>query len=104
MPTLIVLFNLKDKDSAVQQYEEWAKTVDVPTVKRLGSVDDFRLFRCGHLLGTQTPAPYQYCEVIEVNNLEGLFADIATDTMKQVAAQFQAFADNPLFIVAEQIA
>ncbi len=104
MPTLIVLFNLKDKDSAVQQYEEWAKTVDVPTVKRLASVDDFRLFRCGNLLGSSTPAPYQYCEVIEVNNMDGLFADIATETMQRVAGQFQAFADNPIFIVAEQIA
>lgn len=104
MPTLIVLFNLKNKDTAVQQYEEWAKTVDVPTVKKLGSVDDFRLFRCGNLLGTDQAAPYQYCEVIEVNNLDGLFADISTDTMKRVAAQFQEFADNPMFIVAEQIA
>ncbi len=104
MPTLIVLFNLKNKDTAAQQYEEWAKTIDVPTVKRLGSVDDFRLFRCGNLLGSDQPAPYQYCEVIEVNNMEGLFADIGTETMQQVAAQFQSFADNPVFIVAEQIA
>ncbi len=104
MPTLIVLFNLKNKDTAAQQYEEWAKTVDVPTVKRLASVDEFRLFKCGNLLGTDTPAPYQYCEVIEVNNMEGLFADISTETMQRVAAQFQEFADNPTFIVAEQIA
>ncbi len=104
MPTLIVLFNLKNPDTAVQQYEEWAKTVDVPTVKRLPSVDNFRLFRCGNLLGSDQAAPYKYCEVIEVNSMDGLFADIATDAMREVAAQFQAFADNPIFIVAEQIA
>lgn len=103
MPTLIVLFNLKSNaDKAA--YERWAQTTDVPTVKGLRSVDDFRVYRMGNLLGTDSPAPYQYCEVIEVNDMNGLFADIGTETMQRVAAEFQAFADSPLFIVAEQFA
>jgi REDY-like protein HapK len=103
MPSLVVLFNLKDA-AAAAAYEQWAQNTDVPTVKRLGSVDDFRVYRLANLLGSDSPSPYQYCEIIEVNNLDGLFADIGTDTMQQVAAQFQAFADNPLFIVGEQFA
>ncbi len=103
MPSLVVLFNLKNA-AAAAAYEQWAQNTDVPTVKKLGSVDDFKVYRMGNILGTDTPSPYQYCEVIEVNNLDGLFADIGTKTMQQVAAEFQAFADNPLFILAEQFA
>jgi hypothetical protein len=104
MPTLIVLFNLKNQASASADYEKWAQTVDVPSVKRLASVDDFKVFKLGNILGTDTPAPYQYCEIIEVNNLDGLFRDISTPTMQSVSAAFQTFADNPIFMLSEQFA
>jgi REDY-like protein HapK len=104
MPTLIVLFNLKNKETAAADYEKWAQTTDVPTVKGLKSVADFKVYRMGNILGTETPAPYQYCEVIEINDMNGLFADIGTETMQRVAAEFQVFADNPMFMSAEQCA
>jgi REDY-like protein HapK len=104
MPTLIVLFNLKKKKTAVKKYEKWAQKTDVPTVKALKSVDDFKVYRMGNILGTEKAAPYQYCEIIEVNDMNSLFADIGTPTMQQVAAEFQEFAKNPMFIVAEQCA
>jgi hypothetical protein len=104
MPTLIVLFNLKKKKTAVKKYEKWAQKTDVPNVKGLKSVDDFKVYRIGNILGTDKPSPYQYCEMIEVNDMNGLFADISTDTMKKVAAEFGEFAKNPLFVVAEQFA
>lgn len=103
MPTLIVLFNLK-KDASPADYEQWAQTTDVPTVKGLKSVDDFKVFRMGNILGTEMASPYQYCEIIEVNDMNGLFTDISTEVMQRVAAEFQVFADNPIFIVAEQFA
>ncbi|HMO41259.1 MAG TPA: hypothetical protein PKC76_02180 [Saprospiraceae bacterium] len=103
MPTLIVLFNLK-KDASPADYEQWAQTTDVPTVKGLKSVDDFKVFRMGNILGTEMASPYQYCEIIEVNDMNGLFTDISTEAMQHVAAEFQAFADNPVFIVAEPFA
>lgn len=101
--TLIVLFNLKDADAA-EKYEQWAQTVDVPTVKRLSSIDDFKVFKTSGILGTDQQAPYQYVEVIEVNDADQLGKDVSTETMQNVAAQFQAFADNPCFMVASQIA
>jgi REDY-like protein HapK len=101
MPSLIVLFNLKDA-SAKAAYENWALTTDLPTVKNLNSVDDFKVYRMTNLLGSDTPAPYQYCEIIEVNDIGVLFAEIGTPLMQKVAAEFQAFADNPIFIQAER--
>ena len=38
MKTLIVMFDLKPGQS-VEEYEEFAKTIDVPGVKRMNSVD-----------------------------------------------------------------
>lgn len=104
MATLIVLFNLKDKDAA-KTYEKWAQTTDVPTVKNLKSIDDFKVYRMQSVMGQDgAPPPYEYCEILEINNMETLGPELGTDTMKRVASEFQAFADNPIFIVSEQFA
>lgn len=103
MATLIVLFNLKEGASAAE-YEAWAKSKDVPTVKGLSSVDDFRVFRSSGILGTDAAAPYEYVEIIEVNDLNQLGIDISSEKMQAIAAEFSTFADNPTFILAEQSA
>lgn len=103
MAALVVLFNLKD-EAAKEAYENWAKTTDVPTVKGLKSVNDFKLYRCDTILGTEEKSPYQYCEVIDINDLDGLFDELASETMKRVAGEFQSFADGPLFLMSDQIA
>lgn len=103
MPSLVVLFNLKD-DSAKAAYEEWAKTTDVPTVKGLASIDDFRLYRLNGLMGSEEKSPYQYCEVIDVNDMSKFGEEVATETMKRVAGEFQEFADAPMFIMSDQVA
>ena len=104
MPALVVLFNLKDK-SAVKAYEKWAQNTDVPTVKKLKSVDDFKVYRLNAVMGAEgTPPPYEYCEILDINDMDQLGPDISTPAMQKVAAEFQEFADNPLFIVSEQFA
>ena len=103
MATLIVLFNLKEGASAAE-YEAWAKKKDVPTVKGLSSVGDFRVFRSSGILGTDAAAPYQYVEVIEVNDMNQLGIDVSSEKMQAIAAEFGAFADSPTFILAEQSA
>jgi REDY-like protein HapK len=103
MPKLLVLFNLKSGVNAAE-YEAWAKTSDVPTVKALGSVDNFHVVRSKMILGSDAPAPYQYFEIIEVNDLEQFFADINTDAVQKGAAKFAEYAYNPMFIVTDDIA
>ena len=103
MAALVVLFNLKDQASK-DAYEKWAQATDVPTVKGLASVDDFRVYRLQNIMGTENPSPYEYCEVIDINNMAKLGEEIASETMQKVAKEFQEFADNPTFIVSEQIA
>ncbi len=103
MAALIVLFNLKDEASK-EAYEKWAQTTDVPTVKGLVSVDNFKVYRLGNIMGTEEKSPYQYCEVIEVNDMAKLGEEVSTDHMQKIAAEFQEFTDNPTFIVSEQFA
>jgi hypothetical protein len=101
MTTLIVLFNLKD---ATQQaaYEQWAREVDLPTAGALPSVEKFEVLKASGLL-TGGPSPYQYVEVLRIKDMAQLGADVGTPAMQAVAAQFQAFADNPLFIVTQAL-
>ena len=101
MSTLIVLFNLKAGSDA-QSYEEWAKATDLPIVRQLKSVDRFDVFRTQGLFGTDAPAPYQYVEIIDISDLDGFGQEVASDTMRRVAGEFQAIADNPVFMLTEK--
>lgn len=100
--TIVVLFNLKPGVSP-SDYEQWAKTTDLPTVRKLGSVNQFSVLRTSGLLGSEAPAPYQYVELLEVNDMETLGADVSSETMQRVAAEFQQFADNPQFMLTDVI-
>ncbi len=101
MAALVVLFDLKDEASK-EAYEKWATTTDIPTVKGLSSIDDFKLYRLNSVMGSTERPPFQYCEVIDINNMEKLGNELASETMQRVAGEFQSFAHNPIFIVAEQ--
>ena len=103
MAALVVLFNLKDSN-ARKAYEEWAKNTDVPTASKMASVDDFKVFRLGNIMGTEEPSPYEYCEVLQINDMAKLGEEVGSEAMQKVATEFQSFADNPMFIVSEQIA
>jgi hypothetical protein len=101
MTIIIVLFNLKDGAEATD-YEQWARTTDLPTVNKLESVKKFSVLKSTGLLGGGA-APYQYVEIIDLHSLERLGADIRSEAMRKVAAEFSKFADEPLFIVTEPV-
>ena len=99
---IIVLFNLKpDADPAA--YENWAKTTDIPGVNALGSVTDFQVHRATGVLGSDAQSPYQYFEVIDVADMNAFGKDVAGEVIQKAAAEFQAFADNPQFILTETL-
>lgn len=101
---LVVLFNLKRGQSEAA-YERWARTKDVPTARRLKSIDDFKVFRVDGLFGSDAKTPYRYAEVLEINNIDRLGPDVmASKPMKAIIAKFQAFADNPMFLIMSRFA
>ena len=99
---IIVLFNLKAGVGA-DAYEDWAKARDMPGVRALPSVDDFQVYRATGLLGSDGKPPYAYIEIIDVPDMEGFGKDVASEAIQAVAAEFQAFADAPAFILTEAL-
>jgi hypothetical protein len=89
---LIALFNLKP-GITVERYEQWARTVDLPTVNGLSSIDRFDIFKVTGLLGSDAAAPYAYIETIDVADMDQFGQDVASETMQAVAAAFQDMAD-----------
>ena len=47
--------------------------------------------------------PQDDIEVIDLESLEKLGQDVSTETMQKVAATFRSMADNPQFIVTENL-
>jgi REDY-like protein HapK len=99
---IIVLFNLKPGVD-IAAYEAWAKDIDFPGVNALGSVERFTVHRATGLFGSDAPSPYQYIEVIDINGMDGFVADISSEAFQAAAAPFRDFADNPLFILTENL-
>lgn len=99
---IIVLFNLKP-DADIAAYEEWAKSVDIPGVNALSSVDEFAVFKSAGLLGSDGAPSYQYVEIIDVNDMDAFGAQTSTEAFQKVAAAFGDFADNPEFILTGAI-
>ena len=101
MTTVIVLFNLKSA-AARADYERWAREVDLPTAGALPSVEKFEVLKATGLL-TGGASPYEYIEILRIKDMNQLGKDVGTEAMQKVSAQFQAFADKPLFILSEAL-
>ena len=99
---IVALFNLKPGIS-VADYENWARTKDIPTVNGLKSVDSFAVFRSAGLLGTDAPPPYQYIEIIDVNDMGVFGSEVSTETMQAIAGEFQAMAADLSFILTDKL-
>ena len=102
MTTIVVLFNRKegvDRD----EYGQWARTVDIPSVRRLNGCSGFEVLRSQGLLGGSPDAPYAYVELIEVDHMDDFMAAVGAPAAQDVAAQFREFADGATFMVTESI-
>ena len=102
MTTLIVFFKLKPGIKAAD-YERWAATKDLPTVRKLDNCERFDVYRGNGVLGSDASAPYDYVEIIDVTDLAAFRRETASETMRQVAAEFREFADKPVFVVTERL-
>lgn len=99
---ILVLFNLKPGLKAAD-YEVWAKTRDMPNVRALMSIKDFRVFGVTGLFGSEGKAPYDYVEVIDIIEMDEFLKDIGTAAMQAVAAEFHDWADAPVFLMTNEL-
>lgn len=98
---IVVLVNLKPGVSR-SAYEQWARTVDLPTVNGLRSVRRFELFEATGLLGDAGEPPYDYIEVLDVDDMALFGEEVSTAAMKSIAAQFQDWSD-PVFVTTRRL-
>lgn len=99
---IIVLFNLKaGADPA--EYERWARETDIPGVRGLPSCADFQVYRATGLFGSDERPPYAYIETIDIRGVDAFVADVSSEAVQRVAAEFQRFGDNPLFITTQAL-
>ncbi len=99
---IVALFNLKPGIS-VADYESWALATDIPTVNGLKSVNGFEVFRSAALLGSDAPPPYQYIEIIDVNDMDTFGGEVGNETMQKVAGAFQEMAADLVFILTDKL-
>jgi hypothetical protein len=99
---IVCLFNLKEGASA-DAYEAWARGTDIPGVNALGSVERFSVHRATGLFGSDAKSPYDYVEVIDIHGMDEFVADVTNPEFQAVAAAFGEFADNPQFILTEDL-
>lgn len=99
---IICLFNLK-AGVDIGEYETWAKTRDIPAVNALGSVTSFSVHRANGLFGSDGASPYQYFEIIDIIGMDEFVADVSDPAFAALAAPFQTYADNPMFVLTEDL-
>lgn len=99
---IIVLFNLRP-DVRREDYEDWARGIDMPAVRSLASVSGFEVFEATHVLGSDATPAYRYIEIIDVGDPDGFGGDVGSEKMQAIAAEFQKFADDPQFIVTRNL-
>ncbi|MBX2846768.1 MAG: hypothetical protein KTR16_00495 [Acidiferrobacterales bacterium] len=102
MKNIVVLFNLQSGVD-IAEYEQWAKATDLPIVNGLDSIEKFEVFKTTGLLGSEASAPYEYVELLTINDFDKFGAEVSSETMQKVATEFQGFADSPMFITLEEI-
>ena len=101
--TIIALFNLKPGIDPAD-YEKFVRETDAPTARNLPSVISWRGLKASGLFGSDATAPYQYFEIIDITDVAGFGQDAVSEGMKKVTDYFYSVADNPQFIITDQIA
>lgn len=99
---IVCLFNLKPGVDPAD-YEAWARGTDIPGVNALSSVEGFTVHRATGLFGSDAKSPYDYVEVIDIVAMDPFVAEVSTEAFQKVAAKFQDYADNPQFILTEDL-
>ena len=99
---IIVYFKLK-AGASITDYENWAKTRDIPGVNALGSINGFTIHKATGVLGSDEKPEYDYFEIIDITTIDKFVADISTAEFQTAAAPFQDYADNPKFLLTEDL-
>lgn len=92
LTTMIVLVNLKEGVSP-EDYERWVRDSYAPVASTLPSISDWRNHRVGGLLGSDATPPYHYVVTLEVEDMEKLGRDMASEEMQRLLPELRELAE-----------
>ncbi|MCF6219834.1 MAG: hypothetical protein L3J65_01850 [Robiginitomaculum sp.] len=100
---LVILYSLKGGVTR-DDFHNWIRTVDYPTMRGLARVSSFKTYESKKLLMGEGSPSVGYVEVFNIPDLDGFMAeDLGGDTVQGVMGQFMGFAEAPEFIISEEV-
>jgi hypothetical protein len=102
VPAMIVLVNLKEGVNP-EDYERWILDSYAPAVSSLSSVEDWRDYRVGGLLGSDAAPPYRYVVTLEITDPEELGREMGGGEMQRLFSELHELAEITQ-LIAERFA
>ena len=103
MAAIILKYSLKPGVTR-EDFENWVKQVDQPTMRGLQRVESFDTYRVEGLLMGEGEPSVQYVELFDVPDIAGFGSeDMPGATVQQVMGEFMGFADAPEFLLATKL-
>jgi hypothetical protein len=105
MTTILYLFGLKPGVERLD-YETWARTVDLPALRGLSCVHNYRILR-RHAVNPPgddgIAARASYIEILDVTSSEQFDREMAAPAIVDVASRFREYAATPTILVLEEL-
>ena len=90
---MIVLVDLKEGVRPEDYDERWVLETYTLAARRLPSVQDWRNYRIDGLLTSDIAPPYQYIVTPDIDDLEKLERDMASEEMQALLSELHRFAE-----------
>lgn len=103
MDTMIVMYSLKDDQSAAE-FEQWLRDVDIPAYAKMSSLRNPAYYRASTLLGEAKAAPYAYMVVIEMDGPEAVEEEMADPKWAAFIADIESRITDAAYVTATKIA
>ena len=89
---------------AREDYENWIRQKDYPTIRGIRRVANMVNHRTtGLLLGEGAPS-FDYIEVFDIPDLDGFVAeDMPGGVIQGIMGEFMGYVDSPEFVIAEAV-
>ena len=103
MAQIIIKYKLKAGVTR-EQYENWTRTTDYPTMRGLTRVARFVNYRTVRNLVSDAAPTVDYVEFFDIADMDGFLGeDMGSSTVQAVMGEFMQFVDAPEFLIAEEV-
>jgi len=97
--TVLYLFNLQPGVTPAD-YEHWAEAIDLPRLRHLPSVRDYRILRADPSPLATSP---RYVEILDLTSPVQFRRDMTAPPLAAVAATFAHFAEAPTVLTCTEL-